>query len=381
MLSRRSAIKALAVGCVAPEVLASCASARGAAVARPAYTGPRLARVRVSPDRVIRNVVGLRPYRRSGFRVAAEAFGDKTLIHNYGHGGGGITLSWGTAQMALELAAATQHRTAAVIGCGVIGLSTARLLQDAGFAVTIYARDLPPATTSNIAGAQWAPVSVADADIRTSAFDDQLVRASRFAYRYFQNLAGPRYAVWWRENYFVHDTRESAESVPLEARLIPDILRMTVLAPGEHPFGARFLQRMLTMHIEPAPYLTQVLADYRLAGGRVVVREFVDRQSLLTLTEPLIVNCTGLGARQLFDDLDLMPARGQLVVLPPQPEVDYLLLRTRPNSSTLYMMPRQDGIILGGTFQRGNWSLDPSPEDADRILRGHAELFAMMSVH
>jgi D-amino-acid oxidase len=380
MLSRRSAIKALAVGCVAPEVLASCATARGSSVAQPAYTGPRLARVQVSPDRVIRHVVGLRPFRRSGFRVAAESLGDKTVIHNYGHGGGGITLSWGTASMALDLARATQHRTAAVIGCGVIGLSTARLLQDAGFAVIIYARDLPPETTSNMAGAQWAPVSVAEAEARTPAFDDQLARASRIAYRYFQNLAGPRYAVWWRENYFVHDTRESAQTLPPEVRLLPDILRMTLLAPGEHPFGARFVQRLLTMHIEPAPYLTQVLADFRLAGGNVVVREFVDRQSLLSLAEPLIVNCTGLGARQLFDDFDLIPARGQLAVLAPQPEIDYILLRSGPGG-TLYMMPRQDGIILGGTFQRGNWSLEPNPADSERILRGHAELLAMMSAH
>src|SRR5687768_4871070 len=143
MLSRRSALKALAAGIVAPEILASCATGRGGASATPAYTGRRLARVNVSEDRVIRTVVGLRPFRRAGFRVAAEPLGDKTVIHNYGHGGGGITLSWGTASMALDLARATQHRSAAVIGCGVIGLSTARLMQDAGFAVTIYARDLP----------------------------------------------------------------------------------------------------------------------------------------------------------------------------------------------------------------------------------------------
>src|SRR5260370_17935507 len=61
-----------------------------------------LAPVLVSPDREIRTVVGLRPYRPSGFVVRAEKLGEKLIIHNYGHGGGGITLSWGTSHIATE---------------------------------------------------------------------------------------------------------------------------------------------------------------------------------------------------------------------------------------------------------------------------------------
>jgi len=105
----------------------------------------------VSPDDVIRRAAGLRPFRTSGFLVKSEPFGDKTLIHNYGHGGCGVTLSWGTADMAAKLALETPHRKAAVIGCGVVGLTTARLLQDRGFTVAIYASDLPPNTTSDVA--------------------------------------------------------------------------------------------------------------------------------------------------------------------------------------------------------------------------------------
>ena len=57
----------------------------------------------VDQSRVIRTVAGLRPYRRSGFVVRAEPLGDKKLVHNYGHGGGGITLSWGSSKLASEL--------------------------------------------------------------------------------------------------------------------------------------------------------------------------------------------------------------------------------------------------------------------------------------
>ena len=85
--------------------------------------------VDVSWDRIIRTTVGLRPHRDSGFVVRAERLDDKTLIHNYGHGGTGWSLGWGTGLLATELALAQSERRAAVIGCGVVGLTTARQLQ------------------------------------------------------------------------------------------------------------------------------------------------------------------------------------------------------------------------------------------------------------
>jgi glycine/D-amino acid oxidase-like deaminating enzyme len=87
-----------------------------------------------------------------------------------------------------------------------------------------------------------------------------------------------------------------------------------------------------------------------------------------------VFNCTGLGARALFGDAELIPVRGQLVILLPQPEVNYNLL-----SGGLYMFPRQDGIVLGGTFERNDWSLEPRAETTARILNGHRALFAGMT--
>src|SRR6185312_6123521 len=127
-------------------------------------TKRHFAPVNVARNRIIREVVGLRPFRPSGFVVDAKRFGNKLLVHNYGHGGGGVTLSWGTASLAVDLARdfiiarkAARPTRFAVLGCGVSGLSTARLLQrrfqNGPGTVTIYAKDLPPDTTSNIAGA------------------------------------------------------------------------------------------------------------------------------------------------------------------------------------------------------------------------------------
>jgi glycine/D-amino acid oxidase-like deaminating enzyme len=99
-----------------------------------------------------------------------------------------------------------------------------------------------------------------------------------------------------------------------------------------------------------------------------VVKEFRDREEVMRLPEPIIFNCTGLGARALFGDQKLGPVRGQLEVLLPQPEIDYCYL------SSGYMFPRQDGIILGGTWDHDDWSLTPKAKHTNRILGEHAEI-------
>src|SRR5687767_574545 len=179
----------------------------------------------------------------------AEALGDRTVVHNYGHGGGGISLCWGSSELAVELASATGQRRFAVLGCGVMGLTTARLLQDRGFEATIYAKDLPPATTSNIAGGQWSPYTVSDADKTTSAYRAQFERASRLSHRYFQELVGQGYGVRWIENYVL-----SAEPFRTQQdNPIGDLyFAPSVLPAGSHPFAAPHVRRFTTMLIEPS---------------------------------------------------------------------------------------------------------------------------------
>jgi D-amino-acid oxidase len=333
----------------------------------------RLTPVAVSPDAVTRTTVGLRPYRASGFVLRAEPADRQTIVHNYGHGGGGMTLSWGTALLARDLALATAKRRAAVIGCGVIGLSTARVLQDAGFAVTIYARELPPLTTSNLSGAQWSPTSVYVPDAVNAAFIAQFLSASALAQQRYQTLLGEDYGVRWIENYNCYDTpgRSFLDGLhPGMRRPYPEIQEY---GPGEHPFPTRYALRFLTMFIEPNRYLRALLRDYQLRGGTVVVRDFASLAQVRALGEDLVMNCTGLGARALFNDTVLEPVRGQLSVLAPQPAIDYLTL-----TSTGYMFPRSDGIVLGGTFEHGNWSTEPDAETERRIVAAHERFFAAL---
>ncbi len=329
-----------------------------------------LAPVIVSPEREIRTVVGLRPYRPSGFVVKAEKLGEKLVIHNFGHGGAGITLSWGTSQLATALLPDEPVSSVAVLGCGAVGLATARLLQDRGLPVTIYASELPPNTTSNIAGGEWFPFGVFEFGKQSPEFMNQFLQATEFAYHRYQTLLGPRYGVRWLRDF---DLRYHPFEVNgLFGTIRPFLPEMRDLSDSEHPFsGYPFVRQHDAMLIEPPIYLNAMLTDFRIAGGTVRVVHFEHASQLQQLTEPVIFNCTGLGARALFDDQELRPAKGQLTFLLPQPEVNYMAVM----EDDLYMFPRSDGILLGGTFEEGEWSLSVNETAKARVLQGHAKFF------
>jgi glycine/D-amino acid oxidase-like deaminating enzyme len=319
--------------------------------------------VLVDESRVIRTVAGLRPYRRSGFVVRAEPLGTKRLVHNYGHGGGGITLSWGSSKLATEIGLQGHSGPVAVLGAGVMGLSTARLVQEAGFPVTIYAAALPPDTTSNIAGGQFHPYALFRDSEVTSEFRRQFARALDYSWRRFQIMVGEEYGVRWLPTYVETD---SPDAKLLET--FPPVNRM--LRSAEHPFPLDKVLRYDTMYVETGRYLRQMLRDVQIAGGKVEVRRFATPVDIASLPEALVINCTGLGSRELFGDQDLHPARGQLAVLEPQPEVKYAV-----TGGPGYMFPRPDGIILGGTFEVDEWSSVPEPATISRIVSRQKRFF------
>ena len=366
--SRRDVLRTLA--------LASAGLAAGCATRSASAGRLRLPPVHVAADREIRTVVGLRPFRAGGFCVRADRLGDKLVVHNYGHGGSGVTMSWGTADLAARLALDAPARTIAVLGAGAVGLATARLLQLRGASVTIYAAALPPDTTSNIAGAQWFPFYAYGRGALVGPFRDQFLAAARFSYRWFQSLVGASYGVRWMTNYALSDAPFAQEDglMGLQSPIRELIPELADLQRDAHPFAAAYVRRFDTMMIDPAVYLDAVLRDVRLAGGSIVVRRFETAADLAALPEPTIVNCTGLGARTLFGDDQLTAVKGQLTVLLPQPEVDYAVLH-----SDLYMFSRRDGIVLGGTHENGVFTLEPDLAAKQRILAGHAQLFAPLA--
>ena len=369
--SRRQVLKSLGA-LSASAALSGCVTAAGGGsrYSRPYSRQPFVA-PRISEDRVVRVIVGHRPYRPSGFVVRRDEFDDKNVIHNYGHGGGGLSLSWGSSALAVRQAMGLPLGRAAVMGSGVMGLTTARLLQQAGWEVTIYTRDPARHSTSNDGGGQWAPTSVFEEGVASAAFEAQYKFAARISHHAYQNHVGPDYGVSFIENYYIGD---SPREENYYLRELPELFASIAdLGPGEHPFPTRYVKRTVTMLIEPAIFLRKIRNDFFIAGGKIKAKNFQNLDEVLSLDEDTIFNCTGLGAKALFDDEELVPAKGQLVFMPPDPAVDYLSVGG--GGGVTYMFPRRGEILLGGSFQRGDWSRHPEPDVTARIIADNKAVF------
>jgi hypothetical protein len=210
----------------------------------------------------------------------------------------------------------------------------------------------------------------------TPVFRQQFGDAARFAFRRYQSLAGERYGVRWLPLFRLSESgpRQTPPKESAYSEVDPLYPEPKQLTRAENPFAVPYAHRSYSMLIEPAIYLNALLRDFFVAGGKLEIREFADRAELMRLREPLLFNCTGLGARALFADEELIPIRGQLSFLLPQPEVEYMTV----GPSDIYMFPRHDGILLGGSHERGDWSLEVSEATRDRVLRENAALFSGM---
>ena len=342
---------------------------------------------RVSFDRVMRTTVGLRPHRDSGFVLRAEKFDDRTVVHNYGHGGAGMSLAWGTGAMAADLALKHKDRRAAVLGCGSPGLTAARQLQRRGFRVTIYTKTVPPDTTSNMSMASFTPASgLVQADRRTRQWDEQFRKAAAISYRELQALAGGEYGVYWIDAYAAIDDPAAARvSNADDGGLLSDVRigrDREMLGPGEHPFPTQYAIRTPSLNIEPSKYLDKLVVDFLAAGGRIVIRTFDSPRDLMNLPENIIINSTGLGSLTLFNDQELVPVKGQLSLLAPQPDVQYRVggRITGPDGDTslVSMNPRSDGIVIGNLQERGSWSLEPLDDVRERNITAAMQFFDAM---
>lgn len=322
-----------------------------------------------SPRRISARMVSLRPYRPEGFRVELETIADRSVVHNIGHGGAGITLSWGTSRMAVDrLLALRQPGPVAVLGCGAVGLATAWLLHEAGRVVTIYASEVHPRVTSSVAGASFFPSLVVAGASRTPEFETGLAAAMRTSHRRFLGLLGRGMGVVRRPHVVLSAERPTDGWV---SRLLPEIFPpLLEIRDPSLPFAAPWLGLEERLFIETQRYLPALMGAVRKAGMAIQRRTFRDAADLGQLRERLIVNCTGMGSAGLFGHADLIPVQGQLTRLQADSRINYTL-----SAPGLYLHPRRDGLLLGGTQEIGVLQPRFDPAAEERILAGMRQLY------
>jgi D-amino-acid oxidase len=306
--------------------LAGCATAPIAAapaLLRRPYVPP-LAPIRASVDRVFDITVCTRPFRAAGPRLDTEQVGDTLVVHNYGHGGSGWSLSWGSSTIAVGKAMAGSPREVAVLGCGALGLTSAILAQNAGAAVTIYARDLLPDTRSARATGSWTPDSrialTGSVEPGFPALWEQMARTSFKTYRRYLGLPGT--PVEWIDRYILADSVTHQDAPPSDrpeldfaaySDRISDLTpHSETLDPAATPFPTARVRRTETMMFNIADYGHTLIADFLARGGQIRRTEFHVPGELAQLKEKVVINCPGYAARTLWKDDTVTPVRGQI---------------------------------------------------------------------
>jgi D-amino-acid oxidase len=248
---------------------------------------------------------------------------------------------------------------ALVVGCGVIGLTSALELQAAGVEVTIAARELPPATVSDVAAAFWYPYAV---------------------------LPPERCLPWAMESLgvFREHALDPASGVVLcrGIELVPPGGRQPawlLSLPGARPARPEELRPGFPAGIvfeaplvETSLYLPWLMARFRARGGRIETADFAGLEQALSRS-PLVIDCAGLGARELARDPSVFPIRGQILRVARGAQGTFAVSHGLDGGAT-YVIPRSHDCVLGGTRGDGVDSLAPDPAESADILRRTAEL-------
>lgn len=335
-------------------------------------------------------LVGIRPHREGGVclklddELIPSRHGSKFLIHNYGHGGAGITLSFGCASVVADHVQSVRqklHRpSVAVIGCGVIGLTVAAELRRRwrNLRITIYAKDLDiRATTSFVAAGQFEPSGICDeyqTEDEKQILADYLRRSRDRIVELGNSSRWHRYGIALRRDYTLdHWNRAYDEYTPQD--VVPQYRSGTLPFAKLNAAGREYR----TWLIDPTILLPQLVTELKRNGVRFRQRQFASKDDFAELKENIVINCTGYGAKALMNDDDVIPKRGHLVVLRRTlPKQFYFFSGGCGNRRNMYVFCRHEDIVVGGTVQTGNDAeaiIEPDRPRFDRILENARAMF------
>jgi glycine/D-amino acid oxidase-like deaminating enzyme len=375
----------LALASAAPQAIGAAArqiepARSGVASRRSVSLVPIDARV----DRITEIYTCLRPFRLTGPRIETQRLGNKLVVHNYGHGGSGWSLSWGSSRIALQLLQNTAKNTSrlGVIGCGPMGLTSAILAQRAGLSVTLYAKEIPPQVASMGATGHWSPGSQFCAAQYASRWCSRWIEMADFSYRMYQDLLGlPGDPVEWYHGYKLSsspfDVTAAGEEPAFAKFNNPNRRYQPVqvdLSPDEHPFSYPYVRRWQNLLFNVNSYARLLLSDFLAAGGKIHIRHFENPDELLSLPEKAIINATGYGAKALFNDPHIVAIRGQTARLVQQPEINYAI-----RAEDFLFIPRRDGLVVQYIDREGSYNNENDSPDFREACEAVEQLAAVMA--
>jgi len=258
-----------------------------------------------------------------------------------------------------------------VLGAGVIGLSTAICLAEAGVNVAVAAADPPERTTSVAAGAIWGPHLV--------GMDDRVARWAGVTLDWLAKLSQPELGANELAGivHSVTGIAASRDSDGAPPEFAATASELSPCAPGDVPPGYATAWRLAAMTVSMPGYLGYLAGRLGRAGGRIAYGVKIGTLSDASGLAPsarVIVNCTGCGARDLVPDPDVVAVRGQVVVAANPGITEFFVGTSSKPDDLTYLFPHGDVVVLGGTEQRGNWSLEADPGTAAHIVSACAAI-------
>jgi len=250
---------------------------------------------------------------------------------------------------------------ALVIGAGVAGLSTAICLAEAGRRVVIQAAEPPGRTTSAVAGAIWGPHLVEDSDRVTGWCAGTLGTLTRLAGR-------PGTGVRLASGVMAIRAADAGPDLPSEVAVMGDGIRPCAAAglPAGFVAGWRYTAPVVSMPV----YLDYLLGRFRQAGGELRIGTVASlAEAAASTAAPVLVNCAGTGAHDLVPDPAVIPYRGQVVIAENPGLTEFFIGQPDADHELVYVFPHDGRVVLGGTEVAGDWSAEPDPGTAARIVR------------
>jgi len=249
----------------------------------------------------------------------------------------------------------------AIVGAGISGLSCAYTLMDKNYSIDIFAKEFSPNITSNKAAAFWFPYHIRN---------------------------DKRGIEWGNKSYALYKKLAADKSSGISMKQLTKVLRKDVTEEESEwvdfmPEGSYHLIKDTLIHSRYAkaynvvvplietqiflPYLQNTLIENKVKFIRRAIKNFKQ----LSPEYDAVINCAALGARELCNDQTVIPVRGQVALLAPKNDLPIFLDNERP----LYIVPRKDAIIIGGTYEEGVEKEITEPATIKKLLQNAYEVF------
>ena len=346
----------------------------------------RLTPPRVTEAHISEKITCIRAHRERLFYVGTQKSEGKLVCHNYGHGGAGWTFLFGCVNEAirqfeqeLSFDSALKNKPICIVGAGCYGLLTAIELIRRGFQVRIVAKETTHINSHKAAGFFFprhrkcsTPEEITV--FRTLGMESYRTYLEILTGRHSFLQEGPRLL----SGYYGLDI-DPGFGPYIEQGLVAMPEQVTIDFSNGKSYTA---MEYKTVFINPAALMEQLQKVVAKLTIPMIVGEIASWEEI---SESIIFNCTGLGAKKLTEDRRIVPIQGHLITLkdqPPLEQLQYMInvkvlstdLRGRPRDELIYYAPKDSGI-LGITFIRGQDSLIANAHEFDRLLQRCQEFF------